>query len=177
MIHNILKAKRWQLALAFTLPYLLYFLLRTDSDQLVKFTPIITALFLLVLLGWLYSIGVGLQKKTPKNLQMKTLKFKVFMLIPLIYVPFMLGFMDGLFDNIEESDTSSILFLFLSGFLLHGISIFGLIYSYYFTAKTIKTIELNREVRFSDFQGILLQLVMFPVGIWFIQPKINKMVE
>jgi hypothetical protein len=47
----------------------------------------------------------------------------------------------------------------------------------YFVAKTFKTVELQREVSFSDFVGEFFMIWFYPVGIWIIQPKINKMIE
>jgi hypothetical protein len=35
--------------------------------------------------------------------------------------------------------------------------------------------ERLRPVRFSDYQAALLGLWFFPVGIWFIQPRINRL--
>ena len=60
---------------------------------------------------------------------------------------------------------------------LHFLSMFGILHSMYFVAKTFKTVELQREVSFSDFAGEFFLIWFYPVGIWIIQPKINKMVE
>jgi hypothetical protein len=62
-------------------------------------------------------------------------------------------------------------------FPLHLFSMFCIFYCLYFVAKTFKTVELQREVQFSDFAGEFFLIWFFPVGIWVIQPKINKMIE
>jgi len=54
---------------------------------------------------------------------------------------------------------------------LHILSMFGLIYSFFYVAKTFKTVELQREVSFSDFAGDFFLLLFFPIGVWIIQPK------
>lgn len=41
-------------------------------------------------------------------------------------------------------------------------------------AKTIKTVELQKKVTFSDFAGEFFLLWFSPIGIWILQPKINK---
>ena len=46
----------------------------------------------------------------------------------------------------------------------------------YFVAKTFKTAELQRKVSFSDFAGDFFLVWFLPIGIWIIQPKINRMV-
>ena len=60
---------------------------------------------------------------------------------------------------------------------LHLFSMFCILYSLYFVAKTFKTVELQREVTFSDFAGEFFLIWFYPIGIWIVQPKINKMVE
>jgi hypothetical protein len=47
----------------------------------------------------------------------------------------------------------------------------------YFVAKTFKTVELQKEVTFSDFIGEFFMFWFYYIGILFLQPKINKMVE
>ena len=60
---------------------------------------------------------------------------------------------------------------------LHLFSMFCIFYSLYFVAKTFKTVELQREVIFSDFAGEFFMIWFYPIGIWIVQPKINKMIE
>ena len=60
---------------------------------------------------------------------------------------------------------------------VHLFSMFCIFYSLYFVAKTFKTVELQREVSFSDFAGEFFMIWFYPIGIWIVQPKINKMIE
>ena len=60
---------------------------------------------------------------------------------------------------------------------LHFFSMFCILYCFYFTAKTIKTAELERKVGFGDFVGEFLLLWFYPIGIWFLQPRVNKLIE
>ena len=60
---------------------------------------------------------------------------------------------------------------------LHLLSMFGMFYSLYFVAKTFKTVELQKEVNFGEFAGEFFMLWFYFIGIWIIQPKINKMSE
>ncbi|MNL47293.1 hypothetical protein D3C87_1700740 [compost metagenome] len=57
---------------------------------------------------------------------------------------------------------------------LHLFSIFCLIYTLYFNAKSLKAVETRKPVTFSDFAGEFFLLWFFPVGVWIIQPRINK---
>ena len=60
---------------------------------------------------------------------------------------------------------------------LHLFSMFCIFYSLYFVAKTYKTVELQRQVSFSDFAGEFFMIWFYPIGIWIIQPKLNKIIE
>jgi hypothetical protein len=62
-------------------------------------------------------------------------------------------------------------------FPLHFFAMFCIFYCLYFVAKTFKTVELQREVTFSDFAGEFFLFWFFPIGVWIVQPKINKMIE
>jgi len=59
----------------------------------------------------------------------------------------------------------------------HLFSMFCIFYCLYFVAKVFKTVELQRKVTFSDFAGEFFMIWFYPIGIWIVQPKINKMIE
>jgi hypothetical protein len=48
------------------------------------------------------------------------------------------------------------------------------IYCIFYVSKTLKTLELNRNVNFSDFFKYFFLVWFIPIGIWVIQPKINS---
>ena len=58
---------------------------------------------------------------------------------------------------------------------LHLFSMFCIFHSAYFVAKTIKIAELQRKVGFSDFLGEFFLLWFYIIGIWVLQPKVNKL--
>ena len=192
MTEKFLKAKHWQLfLLSFGIPMLFQFVVigsmvanfanrnNTDASFLfsyIKFFPIIMLLFISVLLGWFWSVAIGLQSKLPDGVIMKVKKFKIFFFIPLIYILFIFGF---LIQSILGSriDPEIIVVVIPIIIPLHLFSMFCLFYTLYFVAKTFKTVELQREVIFSDFVGEFFLFWVSPVGIWIVQPKINKMIE
>lgn len=47
-------------------------------------------------------------------------------------------------------------------------------YVFYFMAKALKSVETQSEVSFTDCIGDFMLLIFLPIGIWFIQPRINK---
>jgi len=48
------------------------------------------------------------------------------------------------------------------------------IYMAYIASVIIKSIELNRSAKFPEHALLVIGILFFPIGIWFIQPKINK---
>jgi len=184
MIERILRAKHWQIFIVtFIIPYTLYFIALTitknDPVRMMNYSPFIILIFFLGLFGWFWSIATGLIEIIPEGVKMKIRKFKIFLIIQMIYIPFAFSLMNILFDSSTNANEPSGVMLGISFaiiFPLHILSMFGFLYSFYFIAKTFKTVELQREVVFSDFAGDFFLLLFFPIGVWIIQPKINLMI-
>ncbi|AOW18341.1 hypothetical protein LPB03_13160 [Polaribacter vadi] len=197
MIDKFLKAKHWQLfLLTFGIPIIFQFIMMdsmisnigTESkselimtSDYMNFFPIIVIIYMGVLFGWFWSISIGLQTKIPGNIKMKTKKFKIFFFIPLVYIFFISLFIGGVFSGIMLNGTEpSVGYVIgMIGIILplHLLSMFGIFYSIYFVAKTLKTVELQKEVNFGDFASDFFMLWFYFIGIWIIQPKINKIAK
>ncbi len=196
MVNRFLKAKHWQLfLLVFGLPIILQFILfgymfssmlaQTNPDPMkmmngMRWTPLLVLPIYGIFFGWLWSIAIGLQNKIPENVKMKVKKFKVLFFIPLIYISVIMVYFSFAFSSFIQMDQApqveSMLGLFAVIFPLHLFSMFCIFYTLYFAAKTIKSVELQREVKFADFAGEFFMIWFYPIGIWIIQPKVNKMV-
>ncbi len=55
--------------------------------------------------------------------------------------------------------------------------IFALYYIFLFPAKILKSLELNREASLGEYFGYFMQLLLLPVGIWFLQPRVRKAID
>lgn len=134
-----------------------------------------------VFYGWFWSVAVGLQSKVPVTVKMKVKKFKILFFIPLVYILLLLivigVVMNGAIQNGAKPGSGLIGTIAAIVIPLHLFSMFCMFYSLYFVAKTVKTVELQRTVSFSDFAGEFFMIWFYPVGIWIVQPKINKMIE
>ena len=188
MTEKFLKAKHWQLFLMIIgIPIIMQIVIMgtvffhlisgTEPDPFFMHNylflfPFLMILVLGVLFGWLWSVAIGLQNKLPEGIKMKVKKFKIFFFTPLIYILFFLSFFIAL--NIGFKSITTIMGIIIP---LHLFSMFCIFYILYFVAKTFKTVELQREVSFSDFAGEFFMIWFYPIGIWIVQPKINKMVN
>lgn len=194
MIQFYLKAKHWQVfLLTFVLPFLFQIVMTgaviiqfqsLEPGEVPKFPSNLFLLFAIVMLlyitflfGWYWSIAIGLKEKLPQELKLKYERFKVFFFSPLVYFilfGFFMSYFSELILNGEEPNFVFLLPIFLLVFLLHFYSMFCMIFIMYFTAKTIKSIELQREAHFSDYVLEFFLVWFLPVGIWILQPKINS---
>lgn len=188
MIDKFLKAKHWQLfLLTFCLPLIVQLItiismvILSNSDgssdtpfiiNYIQFIPITMLVSMGVFFGWFWSVVIGLLHKVPQNITIKVKRFKIFFFIPLVYILMIILFIISLTNGVEPNPLFFILFI-----PLHLLSMFGIFHSLYYVAKVFKTIELQKEVSFSDFAGEFFMIWFFPIGIWLIQPKINKMVN
>lgn len=195
-----LKAKHWQLfSLTTGIPLLLYviFMITVFSKVVenpdnanpfeifnyFKWFPLIMLFVLFFHFGWIWSIGYGLQKYIPANIKMNIKRFKIFFFIPIAYIMLFTTFinltffnLENNFSNPENSFLSYFPFAMIFIIPLHLFSIFCLFYNLYFCSKTLKTIELQREVSFGDCIGEFFLMWFHFIGIWILQPRINKIV-
>jgi hypothetical protein len=135
--------------------------------------------------GWIWSIAIGFQNKLPVDLKMKTKMFRVIMLfsfvifvcimfLMLIDNPMKMELLVGKQLTITEK-LPGIIFSVIS--TLSFFALIFILYCFYFAAKTIKTIELQKKVILLDFVVEFLMICLFPIGIWIIQPRINQLAE
>jgi hypothetical protein len=147
-----------------------------DPTAEFKFFPVMMILYLGLFLGWFYSLGTNLHKKLPETVNMNLKKFKIFLLIPSIYMVLFTFYMSSMFSNVSTGiEPNPAIWGII--FPLHLFSMFCLFYCLYFISKELKAVEWQKPVTFSDFAGEFFLIWFFPLGIWIIQPRINKLFE
>ncbi|WP_338815258.1 hypothetical protein V9L05_09315 [Bernardetia sp. Wsw4-3y2] len=198
MTDKILKAKHWQLffllvgvpvGLFLTIGVIISSIIKGGTPpepedffkliSIAKFFPLVMVLFISLIFSWFWSVAIGLQNNMPNSIEMKTTKFKIFSSIPLLYISGFCIFMFIALGKIKPQDLPQLPMEWLTPilFILHILSFFGIFYSMYFAAKTLKTAELQREVTFKDFASEFFMFWFFPIGVWILQPRINEMAE
>ncbi len=201
IIQLFLRAKHWQLFVIGFIPFVIFyinfinqilrnsFIHQTQDPMLLieSYTYLGPLMMLLAVVnyGWIWSIGKGFQFKLPPYVNMKVHKFTWFIGFAFFYLIALASLMSFLFMSLlpdllngEIIPNLSLIFGSLAVIIpLHLFSIFAIFYSMYFAAKTIKSVELQREARFEDFIGEFFLIWFFPIGVWILQPKINKMLN
>lgn len=178
---RLLHLKHWQLfLLLIAIPMLLQMIvvsntfINGNSFLLTTALPVLMVLVMGVYFGWFYTLGNKLHQKLPLAAPMNLKRFKAFLLVPVLYIT-AIGLSLTLFSQSDSewfTDNMGILALIIVP--LHLFSMFCIFHSMYFIAKALKSIEWQQAVRFNDFAGEFFFLWFFPIGIWFLQPRINK---
>ena len=159
-----------------------------EMSKVLRFLPVVLILSAGILCGWLWSIGKGLQSYIGEANQLNTKWFKISIIFVLVYIVFFSFFMSSFMSNILSQmaevngqdfniihdDLRSYFYMIAFIFPLHFLAMGCSFYNIYFAAKTIKTVELQREVQFSDYVGEFFMFWFYPIGMWIVQPKINQ---
>ena len=64
---------------------------------------------------------------------------------------------------------------FIAVLPLHFFALYCLFYLWQFVAKNLAIAEKGKEVEFPQYMWLFLLLWFFPIGIWFLQPRINQL--
>ena len=169
---KILSAKHWQV---FLIPYGVQFVapfLVGASQNLQPFLVKIelSLVFTLIasLFWWLWSVANTLQQFIEPSMRVSTRLFKVTFILPIIYLVIATIY----FAKIGTMPLND------PGIMIpHVISICCFLYVIGFAAKIIKLAETNRHVSLSDYFGEIFLIFFFPIGIWLLQPRINRIVK
>jgi hypothetical protein len=180
---KLLTLKHWQLFLLLVgIPIIFEFLfmgLLVSSKEPMAFFiyfPIMMLLFIGLFTSWFYSLGTNLFKRLPETAKMSLTRFKVFLFVYFANIIFILVFMVGIFMNLStNSGPNPGWFILIVP--LHLFAMFCIFYCLYFNAKALKMVEMQKPVTFSDYAGEFFLLWFFPIGIWILQPRINKLFE
>jgi hypothetical protein len=164
MLHWYLKAKHWQLFTVLTGGMILaqFATMKLPLGSPYFFVP--SFLFGLLFFGWLWAIAKTTCAKLPPELSASP---KV-MGINLIYaLSYMLVASYMFFDTSRHFPTY--------GVLLHLLAMIAILYSLGFTAKQLTKLLYRKNVSFIEYYGSFFLLWFFPVGVWFVQPKVNEL--
>ena len=135
-----------------------------------KWFGVITLVWMLVLIGWLYAVGSAANNRLPEKLKKSTVIYKSGFALAIFYGVLM-AFV--IFPNMELSPsappTPPLWFI-----PLHIASMFGMFYGLWFTAKQFVTLQRNEDVKFIDYSGPFFLFWFSFIGVWFLQPRINE---
>lgn len=156
----LLSVKHWHLfVLTFGIQVILKFI-SFNIDYVANYWVILQAfgvsLAMVVFFSWLWSIVTVLAKRKNVFFTISIALIAIDSLITLLTILFFNTLVDVLLPPLSI------------------VTLISIVYSVLFAAKALKSIELHRETNSSEYMGDFLLLLMFPVGVWFVQPRVNK---
>lgn len=177
----LLKLRHWQLfVMIIGLPLIIQIVLMVifavthDSTWLVILLPVVAIVSLGSFFSWFYSLGNGLYKKLPPKVDLNIRFFRISIFLPVVYIFLFIGFMlISLFLDKGEPN----LYYFFAIIPIHFFMMFCVVYQLYFISKSLKSVELQREVTFNDYSSEFFLIWFYPIGVWFIQPRVNRLFE
>jgi len=183
----ILYAKHWQIfLLAFLLPCLLisggffYFKIFSNLDVLFYMIPTGIVILQVSVYQWLWSVGTNLSKHV-ENEKVNASLFKTLIIIPVVILVLVLMFWLILSLKMSISGMYSLGGILISSliFILPIQCFFSIIaiYCFYFVARIIKQCETQQKMEFENFFKEFVFVILLPIGIWFLQPKINEIIS
>jgi hypothetical protein len=167
-----LRAKHWQLFLLFFGMMLLAQVAMFNSMQSVPAQEfgkgllpfwVVTLLFALCFNGWFWAAGSFLNTIVEVGLRRRVGFFRFALVYPILYIPVFM-----IFFPLSPAAFAVIL-------PLHLLAVFCMFYLLYFVSKNLAQAETGRDATFFDYAGIFFSLWFFPIGVWIIQPKINRL--
>jgi len=127
---------------------------------------------------WLWTLGTKLPKKlTTKEIKKETIKFKVSMVFPFLFCSVMFFMILIIYSEMLQGDEPPYFFITESLHMIilaYIISIFCIIYSIWLISNSLNKIEKIQGSGTKERFKNLILMILFPIGIWYIQPRINR---
>lgn len=134
-----------------------------------KLSMTISALIYLgVVGGWLCSIAIFSNRRIDPSLKKSPAKLLVGLGFALLYI--LLS--PWLWPDIETGKGGPGPAVVLP---LHLIAMAGVIHALAFSANRLTALERGKKVSFFEYSGPFFLLWFFPIGVWFIQPRVNRL--
>lgn len=181
-----LKAKHWQIfILIFVAPLVIEVIGFVAAFTTREPALLFICVFLMMLIvlgtqfGWFYNVGTALANRINPNANMNLKRFQAFVRVPAIYLgALFLGMALFAIFMMNNGHPSPFLALMLIIIIpMHFFSIFCIFYSIWFVSKSLKMAERWNHVELGDYIGDFFLTWFFFVGVWFIQPRINRMFD
>jgi hypothetical protein len=170
---EIIRLKHWQVFSIIAIGYIISFILPMTNFKIggitsIELSAIPTIITLILLFSYALTIGLFLN-----NIKDNPYHFKNWVLIIAILCC-ILGYSDLSLQRLM-SDTEIIPFWI--GFISAPLTFWGIYYAFYSVAKSLKSIELDREAKFSECIIDAITILMLPIGVWFLQPRVNRILK
>ena len=160
---SILKLKHWQVFIILIVGLLLNNFTIEDNQTLTTIFSITGAIIYFM---WPLLVGHGLYQILLDRIN---LNYNFFIINSFVWLTAWIIIM-------IMSDGQGMIFNGVAA--LPGFYVFyALLYYLAFPARTLKSIEKGKKADFGEYIGDFFLIVFLPIGIWFLQPRINRVIR
>lgn len=169
-MNSILKLKHWQMFLILCSTYTISIVFWLNIFSIEKVLALQISVYsavisLILFFSWVLVIGICLNKIPENPYHFRT---------PILIFAVLCSMIGYIKLNIERLEQEGLFAQNFFSMLLPLFVFFGIVYTFYNVPKSLKSIELGRKAIFSEWIIDALLLFIFPIGVWFIQPRLNK---
>lgn len=166
-----LRAKHWQMfLLLFAVPTIAeFFVIPATIRSWRDLGPNgfvllgVMLLYFLCYLAWFGSMGLFFRSIVSSGLRMETQFFRFALVYPVLYVP--------IFFFLVIPDRVPVWIVLP----LHLACMVCIFYLLYFVSKNLVLAETGKQASFCEYAGPFFLLWFFPIGVWIVQPKVNRL--
>lgn len=176
------KLKHWQIFLLIVgMPVMLQLIqsiifISSADGNVANYGNILGLLIILPLLiyyGWIGSVGSTFsQRNTAVNMPIG--RFRLSLWTSGICSVLLTVYFWTYPQYLQATDNEEAVPIMLVGVLVF-VTLFTLFYCLSFMARGVVQLERNRRVSSSEFYSEFVMAVAFPIGIWLLQPRINRL--
>ena len=163
----VFKAKHWQIFVGYILLNLIVWLIYMTDQTTGSFLEIVLGL---IYFGWTLLLGYGLARRQNK---LNSTGFKTFIITGVLLI--VVVSLSSQLKWIQEIQTGPTGFLIIVVLAVYVLTSLAIVYSY--PVRTLKQLETDEEIDINDYFGDVFLLIFFPIGIWTIQPRVNRLAD
>jgi hypothetical protein len=144
---------------------------------MVKLFPLMMVVFIIGIFGWIWAISTQLHKKLPMEANLNIKGFKIVFSVPIFYTLALTFWMIYQFYFRFPEGSSNIGSVIIIVAFFHFVSMVCILVGLRFAAQTLRSVELGRLAKFSDYAIEFILIWFSPIGFWILQPRLNKLTE
>lgn len=177
---RLLQLRHWQLFLISWGPLTIFFALLLIRPTVIGETLLVwVILFPIVLMNsfaWVWSIVKVLSPTISPDDRPNSKLFKICFWVPAVYAFYIVGFLYfSFFVRKVQSLNAELELKVHIGLTI--VSVMCIAYGLLFIAKTVRTAELRRNLTVFEYSPDFVLMVFAPIGLWIIQPRLNRLVR
>lgn len=167
----LMRLKPLTLFLLTTIPLIIQVAVKgTPSQDMAG--RILTSIGSIILFAWVYAVGM----KSIETLNSQGIYISIYKFFNWIFLLTLFFYLFTQFAMVDHTiDSNRMQFHFVTPIYIPIISIFGFFVSCFITGKLLVSAELKREAEFKDYFTTILLFMIASIGLWFIQPRIQKL--